>query len=126
MPGGMGGTDIYKATILNDTALGKPVNLGFPINTEGDEMFPYLQHNGTLFFSSNGHVGFGGLDVFASFSEKDGSFKRIHNLGEPLNSNDDDFGIVLAADEKTGRRSRDIQYLIIRYKHCCCPGILRD
>jgi len=99
MPNGYGGFDIYKASINDDGSLGEPVNLGQKVNTEGQEMFPYISDNGTLYFSSNGHLGLGGLDVFHT-KEIDGKIAPIRNIGIPVNSNADDFAFHL--DEDTG------------------------
>lgn len=99
MPSGYGGFDIYKATINADGSLGEPMNLGQKVNTEGQEMFPYISDNGTLYFSSNGHLGLGGLDVFYT-KEIDGKMAPIRNVGIPINSNADDFAFHI--DEATG------------------------
>src|SRR5690606_8974040 len=66
MPGGNGDSDIYRVSILEGGIFGEPENLGAGINTEGKEVFPSMDKNGTLYFSSNGHLGLGGLDVFAA------------------------------------------------------------
>ena len=90
MPGGKGGSDIYMVAINSDGSLGTPERLGDNINTEGKELFPYLDSNGTLYFSSNGHMGIGGLDVF--YAEAQGSgFGVVNNLGNGVNSPADDF-----------------------------------
>lgn len=102
MPGGLGGTDIWKASINADGTIGAPVNMGAPVNTEGNEMFPFIATDGTLYFSSNGHLGFGELDVFAAQPAKDGSFSRIMNLGPQVNTGKDDFGFVLDKEGKMG------------------------
>ena len=94
MPGGFGGTDIWMADIGSDGNIGKPVNMGNVINTEGNEMFPYVHKNGMLFFASNGHVGFGGLDIFVSLS-KGGNYKKVENVGAPVNGPMDDFAFVM-------------------------------
>lgn len=94
MPGGFGGTDIYVADISKDGNIGKPVNMGNIINTEGNEMFPYIHKTGLLFFASNGHVGFGGLDIFVA-TGKDGNYKKVENVGEPVNGPMDDFAFVM-------------------------------
>jgi outer membrane protein OmpA-like peptidoglycan-associated protein/tetratricopeptide (TPR) repeat protein len=99
MPDGYGGFDIYKASINNDGTLGEPKNLGQKVNTEGQEMFPYISDNGTLYFSSNGHLGLGGLDVFHT-KEIDGKMAPIRNIGIPVNSNADDFAFHI--DEESG------------------------
>ena len=99
MPGGYGDFDIYKAAINSDGTLGEPKNLGQKINTEGQEMFPYISSNNTLYFSSNGHLGLGGLDVFYT-KEIDGKIAPVRNVGIPVNSNADDFAFSM--DEKSG------------------------
>ena len=99
MPGGYGDFDIYKAAINSDGTLGEPKNLGQKINTEGQEMFPYISSNNTLYFSSNGHLGLGGLDVFYT-KEIDGKIAPIRNVGIPVNSNADDFAFSM--DENSG------------------------
>ncbi len=110
LPGSYGGKDIYKVTrerrIHN---FGYPQNMGPKINTEGDEMYPYVRINGELYFSSNGHHGMGGLDIFKAVEKDDGSYEVI-NLGSPINSSHDDFGIVFMGNREEGflssRRSR--------------------
>lgn len=101
MPGGKGGTDIYKSTRGSDGVWSTPENLGAKINTEGNEMFPNLHKDGMLFFSSNGHVGLGGLDVFVA-QAKDGKIGKIQNVGTPVNDTRDDFSFILADDQKSG------------------------
>lgn len=90
MPGGKGGSDIYMVAINSDGSLGTPERLGDNINTEGKELFPYIDSNGTLYFSSNGHMGIGGLDVFYAEAQGDG-FDVVNNLGKGVNSSADDF-----------------------------------
>ncbi|MEO9532849.1 MAG: OmpA family protein [Crocinitomicaceae bacterium] len=103
MPGGKGGSDIYKAPINDDGSFGEAVNMGAEVNTEGNEMFPFIHPtNEMLFFSSNGHVGLGGLDVFVAQIKEDNSIGKILNAGAPLNSSRDDFSFVLAEDGKQG------------------------
>ena len=101
MPGGFGGTDIYYATRGENGSWGKPINLGSDINTEGNEMFPFIHENGQLFFASNGHLGLGGLDSYVAKSKDDNNWQVI-NLGSPINTNLDDFGFVMASDAKKG------------------------
>lgn len=98
MPGGYGNFDIYKAEINTDGTLGEPINLGPQVNTEGQEMFPFISSNNTLYFSSNGHLGLGGLDVFYT-REIDGKLALARNVGIPINSNADDFAFII--DEET-------------------------
>ena len=100
-PGGIGGPDIYKVEILGPDSFGEMINLGPTINTEGKEMFPYIDANGRLFFSSDGRPGLGGMDVYVS-EMKNGSFKKVLNLGHPINSRFDDFAFNMAGDAKKG------------------------
>jgi outer membrane protein OmpA-like peptidoglycan-associated protein/tetratricopeptide (TPR) repeat protein len=102
MPGGVGGVDLYYTNYDStyDT-WSQPVNLGKSINTEGNEMFPFLHEDSTLYFASNGHGGLGGLDIFYSRKEED-SFKTYKNIGYPINKSTDDFGIILAEDGRSG------------------------
>ena len=99
MPGGFGQGDIYKTTINSDGSFGEAKNLGQKINTEGREMFPFISDNGTLYLSSDGHLGLGGLDVFYT-KEIDGKMSKIRNVGLPVNSNGDDFAFSI--DEESG------------------------
>ncbi|WP_316821730.1 OmpA family protein [Pedobacter gandavensis] len=101
MPGGYGQADIYKVAITAE-GYGKPTNLGPMINTEGRETFPFISKSGKLFFSSDGHVGLGGLDVFVSEFDKDLNFAEAYNLGKPVNSKDDDLSFIIDDEEKTG------------------------
>jgi len=97
---GLGGKDIWKATLVSGEC--KFIeDLGPEINTSGDEMFPSVRADGTLFFASNGHAGFGGLDIFKATPKKDGSWIVV-NMGAPINSSGDDFGITFARDEEQG------------------------
>ena len=101
MPGGMGSSDIYVVDIKRARRFGTPKNLGPNINTEGKESFPFISKNGDLYFSSNGHPGLGGLDIFVCKSV-DGKFARPRNLAVPLNSGMDDFAIYFDDDTKNG------------------------
>jgi outer membrane protein OmpA-like peptidoglycan-associated protein/tetratricopeptide (TPR) repeat protein len=102
MPGTLGQSDLYKVAINSDGTYGKPINLGNVINTEGRETFPMITSEGELYFSSDGHPGLGGLDIFVSKLEKDGSYKKVLNVGEPLNSSLDDFGFIINEKTKIG------------------------
>lgn len=93
MPGGVGGIDLYYVPILGNDTFGKPINLGNTINTEGNEEFPVFQPNGVLYFSSDGLIGLGGLDLFRTRGEKS-HWMIPDNLGYPLNHSSDDFGLV--------------------------------
>lgn len=101
MPGGKGGVDIYRTTRNADGSWGTPENLGEQINTEGNEMFPFIHENGLLFFSSDGRPGLGGLDVFAT-QIKNNHISKVINIGVPVNSNKDDFTFVLNNEKNKG------------------------
>ena len=100
MPGGYGDFDIYYVDVDLDGTFGKPVNLGPIINTENREQFPFISKEGHLFFSSNGHLGLGMMDVFVSELRNDELIRPI-NLGAPINSSFDDFSFDYY-DEKNG------------------------
>jgi peptidoglycan-associated lipoprotein len=96
MPGGFGGKDLWRIN-LKDRA-GSLENLGEFINTEGDEMFPYMRADSVLYFSSDGHPGMGGLDMFRAQMTVSGGWK-VENMGMPMNSAADDFGITFGEGE---------------------------
>jgi outer membrane protein OmpA-like peptidoglycan-associated protein len=100
MPGGVGGTDLYRIERRSDGSWGQPENLK-NLNTEGNEMFPVYHPDGLLFFSSNGHPGLGGLDMFVSVVTGE-NYGKPKNLGIPINSSGDDFALVLDKDQKFG------------------------
>lgn len=93
MPGGVGGTDIWRAHISDD-GFDWIENLEAPINTPGNEMFPTFRSNGELYFSSNGHPGMGGLDIFKAIWDEEKEVWSIENLQSPMNSQADDFGMT--------------------------------
>ena len=101
MPNGYGLTDIYKVSVLEGKEYGEPENLGKPINTEGREMFPYLDKDDTMYFASNGHLGLGALDIFESKKEAT-NFSEPVNLGTPINSPLDDFAFVINETQTNG------------------------
>jgi hypothetical protein len=93
MPGGIGGTDIYRCFRAAD-GWTQPQNLGKTINTRGDETTPFIHIDNILYFVSSGHGGFGGLDVFkVSIDGKE--IGQVENLGYPVNTSSDDFGLIL-------------------------------
>jgi len=94
MPGGYGQTDLYVVKIAADGTMSSPQNLGPKINTIGNDLFPFFR-NGILYFSSDGHYGWGDLDVYESQFLTDGSFSEPKNLGAPINSNKDDFAFII-------------------------------
>ena len=100
MPGGKGGLDIWRIRLTANGPVGVE-NLGDPINTPGDEMFPSFRPNGDFYFSSDGHPGFGGLDIFIATVGEDGRYHLSH-LGYPLNSQGDDFGMTFQGQLNQG------------------------
>ncbi|MCH5226585.1 MAG: OmpA family protein [Muribaculaceae bacterium] len=97
MPGGYGGLDIWRIDI-NDR-IGTLYNMGPQINTPGDEMFPYSRTDSIFYFASNGHPGFGGLDIFKAKLNTTGDYWSVENMGLPINSPGDDFGITFGPGE---------------------------
>ncbi|MCW3084616.1 MAG: OmpA/MotB domain protein [Bacteroidetes bacterium] len=96
MPGGFGGADLYVIKKDASGVWGTAKNLGDKINTEGNEMFPYFEEsNEFLFFASNGHLGLGGLDLFITPVKEDGTFGKVLNMGAPLNTQYDDFSLII-------------------------------
>lgn len=101
MPGGFGGVDIYKIIRTGDT-WSEPMNLGAKVNTEGREMFPFIDNDGkVLFFASDGHYGLGGLDMFMS-SVSNNTFGAPKNVGFPINGSYDDFAMIIDKEYKKG------------------------
>jgi len=101
MPGGFGGTDLYVSEWINEE-WGEPKNLGALVNTPENEMFPYVHSDGTLYFASAGHLGYGGLDVFSSKQEENGVWTEPANMMAPMNSSYDDFGITYVPGMNVG------------------------
>jgi len=100
MAGGSGGKDIWITT-RDGNAWSKPINAGPDINTSGDELFPYVRNDGTLYFSSDGLIGMGGLDIFKATAQPDGSW-MVQNMKAPINSSADDFGISFENENERG------------------------
>lgn len=99
--GGLGGKDIFRSKVLGNNSFGPMENLGEEINTAGDELFPYCRDSVTLYFASNGHPGMGGLDLFKATQDSTGHWK-VENMGAPINSMGDDFGITFAGKAEKG------------------------
>lgn len=114
--GGAGGIDLYRTSIDASGRFGRPVNMGRDINTSGDEMFPYVAPNAKLYFASDGHPGLGKLDVFVA--TRSGGVTRVENMGQPVNSPADDFGLIyteptkgfLASNRSGGKGDDDIYF----------------
>ncbi len=100
-PDGYGGMDLYMAQ-RTGTTFSKPVNLGPEINTLGDEVFPTVREDGTLYFASDGHQGMGGLDIYKVKTDDKGNITGIENMRYPINSSFDDFGIIFNGKEESG------------------------
>jgi peptidoglycan-associated lipoprotein len=101
IPGGFGRKDIWMTSKTDGSSWSKPVNPGPDINTPGDELFPYVRSDGTLYFASDGHIGMGGLDIFRAVSQPGGSW-IVQNMKPPINSFSDDFGIAFENDNERG------------------------
>lgn len=106
MPGGFGGMDLYVSA-KESGRWGPPINLGPEINTEGHEIFPSIGHDGKLYFSSDGQIGLGGLDIYFVTDKGNRSWSAPENMGFPINSKDDDFGIVFNKEGTAGFFSSD-------------------
>ena len=124
MPGGFGLYDLYKAEIKDDGSLGKAENLGQKINTEGQEAFPFVTSENMLYFSSDGHLGLGGLDVFYS-KNVDDKWSNSKNVGIPVNSAADDFAFMIKEEDgyvssnRTGGVGKDDIYALKKIRPLC-------
>ncbi len=137
LPGGYGFRDIWmiKRDKKNGPWNGAPINLGPEINTPGNEMFPFIRNNGNLYFSSDYHIGMGGLDIFeAKPDAKTGKYK-VTNLKYPINSNADDFGIIFegetesgffSSNRKGGKGGDDIYQFYLPGLEFIISGIVKD
>lgn len=102
MKGTVGQSDLWYVDINSDGSYGDPVNLGPTINTEARETFPFISQHNNLYFSSDGHLGLGGLDIFVVSLGNNSEFAEVTNLKKPINSNMDDFGFIFNEAEKIG------------------------
>ncbi len=100
--GGFGGKDIWVTIKGDDGKFGRPFNLGDVVNTPGDELFPYMRNDSTLYFSSDGHGGMGGLDIFMTTIDTAGNWSVPVNLKSPINSTGNDFSIMFHPTEERG------------------------
>ena len=133
--GGYGGKDLW---IVKQQKRGKwsdPVNLGPAVNTKSDEMFPFLHSDGTLYFSSTGHIGMGGFDIFKSTPDENDSYSSITNLKYPVNSSGHDFGMIiensgergyLTSDRKGGKGGDDIYQFELPPLILALKGVITD
>jgi outer membrane protein OmpA-like peptidoglycan-associated protein len=135
MPGGYGGLDIWRINIVNGV-FGYVDNLGPEINTAGNEMFPTFSPDGTLYFSSDGHPGMGGLDIFSARLDSVTGKWRVENMGTPLNSSADDFGMTfnprtpnegLFSSNRSDAAGRDHIYsFLLPVERCSVSGVVVD
>ena len=102
MPGTLGQSDLFKVKINDDGTFGTPENLGNTINTEGKETFPFVNDENEIYFASDGHPGLGGLDVFVSKMNPNGTFGEVQNVGEEVNSPRDDFAYIIDTKSRRG------------------------
>jgi outer membrane protein OmpA-like peptidoglycan-associated protein len=133
MPGGYGKSDLYFS-VLSNGQWSKPFNLGPKINTEGNEFFPFISSDGVLYFASDGHGGLGGLDIYFSVPER-GVFNSIENMGYPVNSSKDDFGLALdstgmkgyfSSNRLGGKGNDDLYSLKIKRVPIIIRGVVKD
>ncbi|MBA7661743.1 Peptidoglycan-associated lipoprotein [subsurface metagenome] len=130
---GKNSKDIWKVTRASmSDSWGEPINLGEPVNTSGDELFPYMHPDGALYFSSNGHIGIGGLDIFKAKSMAGGNWE-IENMKYPVNSSADDFGICFETSREAGflsssrkGRSDDIYMFMLPPLKFTITGIVKN
>nr|WP_246074237.1 OmpA family protein [Flavobacterium daemonense] len=103
MPGTLGQSDLFKVAINEDGTFGQPQNLGPVINTEGRETFPFISGENELYFASDGRPGLGGLDIFVTKISPDGTIEDdVQNVGEPVNSKQDDFAFTIDGKNRNG------------------------
>lgn len=135
LPGGYGGYDIWKATYnKREKVFENPINLGPQINTDKNEMYPFIHKDGTLYFSSNGHLGMGGYDIFKV--EADGeSWGPVVNMKYPINSEGDDVSIIFEGDKERGyfsssrgggKGSLDIYSFVLPKLEFMVSGVVKD
>jgi outer membrane protein OmpA-like peptidoglycan-associated protein len=102
MPGTIGRSDLFKVLINEDGTFGKPENLGRPINTEGRETFPFVSDENEIYFTSDGHPGLGGFDIFVSKINTDRTYNKVQNVGADVNSPQDDFAYWIDTKSRKG------------------------
>lgn len=134
-PGGFGGKDLYFSNFVKKSKTwGDPINMGDSINTEADEMFPFIHPDGTLYFASNGHVGLGGLDIFMTKGQGT-SWSTPKNMRSPINSGADDFAFIcdntkeygfFSSNREGGRGQDDIWRFSMTPLVFTISGVVRD
>jgi outer membrane protein OmpA-like peptidoglycan-associated protein/tetratricopeptide (TPR) repeat protein len=132
MPGTLGQSDLFKVTINEDGSFGTPSTLGNTINTEGRETFPFVNDENEIYFASDGHLGLGGLDVFMSKVNEDGTFSAVQNVGADVNSPKDDFAYLIDtksrrgffSSNRDGGQGYDDIYKFLETKRLICEQLL--
>jgi outer membrane protein OmpA-like peptidoglycan-associated protein len=132
MPGTLGQSDIFKVKINEDATYGVPENVGKPINTEGKETFPFVTDENEFYFASDGHPGLGGLDIFVSKINPNGTFEKVQNIGEEANSSKDDFAFLIdpksqrgfLTSNRNGGQGYDDIYKFLETKKLICEQVL--
>jgi outer membrane protein OmpA-like peptidoglycan-associated protein len=132
MPGGFGGMDLYYSEKTKDS-WGSPINLGNKINTKGNELFPFVNVDNSLYFASDGLIGLGGLDTYECMFS-DGNWSEPRNMGYPLNTNSDDFGLILSKDgskgylssNRSGGKGDDDIYFVELFKKIIVYGTVTE
>jgi len=102
MPGTLGMSDLWYVNIMGVNSYSEPINLGNKINTEARESFPFVSEENNLYFSSDGRAGLGGYDIYVTPLDEKGLPGEVTNLGEPANSNQDDFGFIIKESKRIG------------------------
>ena len=133
MPGGMGENDIWRVTLAEGGDWGDPVNLGEEINTPGNELYPFVHSDGTLYFSSDSRVGLGGLDIYKATEDETGGW-MLENMKPPINSPEDDFGIVFEKElergffssARKGRGNDEIFSFVLPPLNFSVNGVVKD
>jgi outer membrane protein OmpA-like peptidoglycan-associated protein/tetratricopeptide (TPR) repeat protein len=132
MPGTNGQSDLWKVKINDDDSYSAPENLGKNINTEGRETFPVITDENEMYFATDGHPGLGGLDIFVSKMNPDGSFAEPQNIGAPANSPQDDFAYIIdtktrkgfLSSNRDGGKGYDDIYKFLETKKLTCEQVL--
>ena len=134
MKGGNGGKDIWLIKKEKRDEWSEPINLGSEINSEGDELFPFIHEDGSLYFSSNGIVGMGGMDIFKAEFDEENNLRSVVNMKSPINSPNDDFGIIFEgkaergyfSSNRIGSKGDDIYQFVLPLLDLVISGVAND
>jgi len=134
MKGGSGGKDIWLIKKEKRDEWSEPINLGSEINSEGDELFPFIHEDGSLYFSSNGIVGMGGMDIFKAEFDEENNLRSVVNMKSPINSPNDDFGIIFEgknergylSSNRIGSKGDDIYQFVLPSINLIISGVAND